>query len=101
VLFELRLFIFRENTYQFKASVNDDNYDACKTVNIKISGGQNLAKWVLTCYCGSTHEHLSSESSRQYLMYNLFLYVLLLCIGEQIITVSISYLVSGRENMML
>jgi hypothetical protein len=54
-------------TYHFKLSVKDDNYDACKTANIKISGRQNLAKWVSTCYGGSTHERLLSESSRPYM----------------------------------
>jgi hypothetical protein len=55
-------------TYQSKVSVKDDNYDACKTANIKISGRQNLAKWALTCYGGSTHERLLSESSRPYML---------------------------------
>jgi hypothetical protein len=63
-------------------SVKDDNFDACKTANIKISGRQSLAKWALTCYGGSTHERLLSESSRPYMLaYYLFVYVLLLCIG--------------------
>ena len=61
-----------------------------------------LAKWALTCYGGFTHERLLSESSRPYMLaYYLFLYVLLLCIGE-VITVSISFnLMSARENIML
>jgi hypothetical protein len=44
-----------------------------------------------------------SESSRPYMLaYYLFLYVLLLCIGGQVITVSISFNpMSGRENIML
>jgi hypothetical protein len=54
-------------TYQFKVSVKGDNYDACKTANIKISGQQNLAKWAVTCYGGFTHERLLSESSRPYM----------------------------------
>ena len=29
-------------TYQFKLSVKDDKYDACKTANIKISGREIL-----------------------------------------------------------
>jgi hypothetical protein len=49
----------------------------------KYLGRQNLAKWALTCYGGFTHERLLSESSRPYMLaYYLFLYVLLLCIGE-------------------
>jgi hypothetical protein len=44
------------------------NYDACKTANIKLSGRQNLAKWALTRYGGSTHERLLSESSRPYML---------------------------------
>jgi hypothetical protein len=39
--------------HQFKVSVKDDNYDACKTANIKTSGRHNLIKWALTCYGGS------------------------------------------------
>jgi hypothetical protein len=89
-------------TYQFKVSVKDDNYDACKTANSKILGRQNLAKWALTCYGGFTHERLLSESSRPYMLaYYLFLYVLLLCVG-QVITVSISSnLMSARKDIML
>jgi hypothetical protein len=41
--------------------LKDDNYDACKTANIKISGRQNLVKWALTCFGGSTHERLLGE----------------------------------------
>jgi hypothetical protein len=69
-----------KKTCQFKVNVKDDNYyDACQTANIKISGRQNLAKWALTCYGGSTHERLLSESSRLYMLeYYLSLYVLLL-----------------------
>jgi hypothetical protein len=37
-------------TYQFKVSVEDDNYDACKTANIKTLGRQNHATWALACY---------------------------------------------------
>jgi hypothetical protein len=40
-------------TYQFKLSVKDDNYDACKTANIKNVMLRSLAKWALTCYDGS------------------------------------------------
>jgi hypothetical protein len=60
-------------------------------------------KWALTCYGGFTHERLLSESSRPYMLaYYLFLYVLLLCIGGEVITVSIYFnLMSGRENIML
>jgi hypothetical protein len=29
---------------------------------------KNLAKWALTCYGGSTHERLLSESSRSYML---------------------------------
>jgi hypothetical protein len=54
-------------TYQFKVSVKDDSYDACKTANIKIQGRKNLAKWALKCYGGSTQERLLSESSRPYM----------------------------------
>jgi hypothetical protein len=92
-----------QKTYHFKLSVKDDNNDACKTANIKISGRPNLAKWALTCYGVSTHEPLLCESSRPYMLaYYLFLYVLLLCIGGEVITVSISFnLMSGRENIML
>jgi len=67
-------------TYQFKLSVKDDKNDACKTASIKISGRQNLAKWALTCYGGSTRERLLSESSRPYMLaYYLFLCVLRYC----------------------
>jgi hypothetical protein len=38
------LHLIDEKTYQFTVSVKDDNYDACETANIKISGRQNLAK---------------------------------------------------------
>jgi hypothetical protein len=87
----------------FKVSVGDDNHDACKTANIKISGRQNLANWALTCYGGSTHERLLSESSRPYMLAcYLFLYVLLLCVGGGVITVSISFnLMYARENIMI
>jgi hypothetical protein len=51
-----------------KVSVKDDKYDACKTVNINISGRQNLAKWTLTSYGGSTHDRLLSESTRPYML---------------------------------
>jgi hypothetical protein len=44
------------------------NYDACKTANIKISDRQNLAKWALTCYGSFTHERLLSESSRPHML---------------------------------
>jgi hypothetical protein len=61
-------------------------------VKPQISGRQNLAKWASTCYGGSTHERLLSESSRPYVLaYYLFLYVLLLCIGGEVITISISF----------
>jgi hypothetical protein len=43
-----------QKTHQFTVNVKD-NYDACKTANIKISGRQNVAKWALTCYGDSTH----------------------------------------------
>jgi hypothetical protein len=74
-----------------------------KTANIKISGRQNLAKWALTCYGGSTHERLLSKSSRPYMLaYYLFLYVLLLCIRGQVITVGTHFNpMSGRENVLL
>jgi hypothetical protein len=64
-------------TCQFKVSVNDNNYDACKTANIKISGRQNFAKCMtLTCYGGSTHERLLSESSRPHMLaYYLSLFI--------------------------
>jgi hypothetical protein len=58
--------------------LKDDNYDACKTANINISGRQNLAKWALglTCCGGSTHERLLSESSRPYtLVYSLSAFI--------------------------
>jgi hypothetical protein len=92
-----------KKNYQFQVSVKDDNYDACKTANITISGRQNLAKWALTCYGGSTHERLLSKSIRPYMLaYYLFLYVLLLCIGGEVITIGISFnLMSGRESIML
>jgi hypothetical protein len=95
--------LFKYKTFQFVLSVKDDNYDACKNANIEISGRQNLAKWALTFYGGSTHERLLSESSRPYMLaYYLFLYVLLLCIGQEVITVSISFhLMYRRENIML
>jgi hypothetical protein len=91
------------NTYQFQVSVDDDNYDACKTANIKISGRQNLAKSASTCYGGFTHERLLSKSSRPYIIaYYLLLYELLLCIRGEVIILSISFnLMSGRENIML
>jgi hypothetical protein len=57
-----------KKTYQFTVSVKGDNYDACNTANIKISGRQNLAKWALTYYGGFTHERLLSESSRPYML---------------------------------
>ena len=64
-------------TYQFTLSVKDDKNDACKTANITISGRQNLAKWALTCYDGSTHERLLSESSHSYMSaYYLSVFVL-------------------------
>jgi hypothetical protein len=71
-------------------------------VKLKFKADKCFAKWALTCYGGFTHERLLSESSRPYMLaYYLFLYVLLLCIGE-VITVSISFnLMSARENMML
>jgi hypothetical protein len=88
--------------YQFQVNVNDDNYDACKTAIITISGRQNLAKWALTCYGGSTHERLLSESSRSYILaYYLSLYVLLLCIWREVLIVSKYFnLTSVRENIM-
>jgi hypothetical protein len=55
-------------TSQFKLCVKDDNYDACETANIKISDRQYLAKWALTCYGGSTHERLFSESSLPFML---------------------------------
>ena len=41
------------------------NYDVC-SVNRKYQNFRlrNLAKWALTCYGGSIHERLLSESSR-------------------------------------
>jgi hypothetical protein len=59
-----------KKTYRYQVSVKDDNYDACKTANIKTSGRQNLAKWALTYYGGFTHERLLSESSRPYHPYD-------------------------------
>jgi hypothetical protein len=48
-------------------------------------------------YGGSTHERLLSESSRPYMLaYNLILYVLLLCIGGEVITVSQSFILMFR-----
>jgi hypothetical protein len=90
-------------TYQFNVSVKEESYVACLTPNIKISGRQILAKWALTCYDGSTHERLLSVSSRPYMLaYYLFLYVLLLCTGGEVTTVSISFsLTSGREIIVL
>jgi hypothetical protein len=66
-------------------------------------GRQNLAKWALTCYGGSTHERVLSESSRPYMLaYYLLLYVLLLCRRPEVMTVDISfYLMPGGENTML
>jgi hypothetical protein len=79
------MYINAKKTYQFEVSVKDDNYDACKTTHITISGRQNLANWASRCYGGSTHERLLSESSRSYMLgYYLFLYVPLLCIGGEI-----------------
>jgi hypothetical protein len=69
----------------------------------KFQADKIFAKWALTCYGGSSHERLLSESNRPYMLaYYLFLYVLLLCIRREVITVSISFnLMSGRENIML
>jgi hypothetical protein len=66
----------------------------------KFQADKNLAKWASTCYGGSTHERLLSESSHPYMLaYYLFLYVLLLCIEGEFVTVSISFnLMSGRET---
>jgi hypothetical protein len=61
-------FINVKKTYQFEVSVKDDNYDACKTANIKTSRRQNLVKWASTYYGDSTHERLLSESSRPYIL---------------------------------
>jgi hypothetical protein len=48
-----------------------------------------LSSGLLTCNGGSTHERLLSKSSRPYMLaYYLFL---LLCIGGEVITVSISF----------
>jgi hypothetical protein len=90
-----------EKTYLFKVNVKDDNYDACKTGNINISGRQNLAKWALTCYGGSSHERLLSESSRMYmLVHYLFLHVLLLHrrSGHHIKQIFQSYVSKLRHN---
>jgi hypothetical protein len=44
------------------------------------------------CYSGSTHERLLIESSRPCMLaYYLFRYVLLMCIGGEIIRVSILF----------
>jgi hypothetical protein len=69
----------------------------------KFKADKKLAKWALTCYGGSTHERLLSESSRPYMLaYYLFLYVLLLYRKRKVMTVSICfYVMSGRENIML
>jgi hypothetical protein len=34
----------------------------------KFQAEKNLAKWALTCYGGSTHKRLLSESSRPYIL---------------------------------
>jgi hypothetical protein len=47
--------------YQFKLSVRDDIYDACKTAKIKITAQEVLLS---ARYGGSTHESLLNESSR-------------------------------------
>jgi hypothetical protein len=76
-------------TYQLNVGVKDDNYDACKTANMKISGRQNLAKWALTYYGGSTHERLLSESSCPYMLASYLsefidcAYVLVSCLEEK------------------
>jgi hypothetical protein len=68
-----------------------------------MSSPQNLAKWALTFYGGSAHERLLSGLSRPYISaYYVFLYVLLLCIGVEVIIVSISFnLMSTRGNILL
>jgi hypothetical protein len=70
----------------------------------KFQADKWLSKWALTCYGGSTHERLLSESSCRYMLADyLFLLVLLvlLCIGGEAMTVSIYLnLMSGRENVM-
>jgi hypothetical protein len=92
-------FFVNIKAFQFRVNVNVDNYDACKTANIKISGRQNIAKWALACYGGSTRERLLSESSRPYMLtFYLFLYVLLLCTGEEVITVRISLISCLKEK---
>jgi hypothetical protein len=71
-------------TYQFKLSVEDDNYDACGTANIKISGREILQSGIQRCYDGST---LLRESSRSYMLaYYLCAYVLLLCVSFNLIS---------------
>jgi hypothetical protein len=68
----------------------------------KFQAEKNLVMWALTCCGGSTHEHFLSESSRPYMLaYCLFLNVLPLCIGGEVITISISFnIMSGREKHM-
>jgi Zn finger protein HypA/HybF involved in hydrogenase expression len=53
-----------KKNYSFKLNVQDDTCDACETVNITVSGGEVLAS---TCFGGSSHEHLLSESSRPFM----------------------------------
>jgi hypothetical protein len=55
-------------SYECKPSVKDDNYDACKTANMKNVRPGKLAKWALTCYSSSTHERLLSELSRLHIL---------------------------------
>jgi hypothetical protein len=62
---------------QFAVSVKDDNYDACKTANIKIAGRQNLAKYSFNVsWWLYAHERLLSESSRPYMLaYYLYAFI--------------------------
>jgi hypothetical protein len=55
-------------------SVKDDNYDACKTANVKI---QSLVKRALMCYGGTPHERLLSQSSLSYMHDCMLVYLLI------------------------
>jgi hypothetical protein len=61
-------FVKLTKSYVMVTNRKYQNYDICKTANIKISGRQNLAKWALACYSGFTHERLLSESGRPYML---------------------------------
>jgi hypothetical protein len=70
---------------------------------LKFKADEILPSWALMCYGGSTHDRLLSESSRPHILaYYLFLYILLLCIGGEVIIVSMFFnLMSAIENIML